>query len=105
MSTYTQLPGSLGLSLRRGDELSTSIDFNPVTLTGYTVTASINSLITGGVMQPITATITNAAAGVVNLSMTEAQTAVLPVGTYSWRLEWDNGAKRTALGGMVEVVG
>ena len=107
MSTYTQLPGSLGLSFRRGDELGTSIDFTPTDLTGYTVTSDIVSLVTGSVVQPVTVAISNATAGVVAISLTETQTAALPVGTYGWRLEWHapGSVRRTALQGTCEVVG
>ena len=107
MSTYTQLPGSLGLSLRRGDELGTTIDFSPTTLTGYTVTAVITSLVTGNLVETIAASVSDGPNGVVSLGLTETQTAAIPVGTYGWRLEWDGpgNVKRTALQGMVEVVG
>ena len=107
MATYTQLPGSLGLSLRRGDELGTTIDFSPTTMTGYTVSAVITSLVTGNLVQTITASVSNGPNGVVSLALTETQTAALPVGTYGWRLEWDapGNVRRTALQGMVEVVG
>lgn len=105
MSSYTQLPGSLGLSFRRGDELGTSIDFTPTNLTGYTVTSAIVSLVSGDVVQPITVSIANATAGVVNISLSETQTAALPAGTYSWHMAWDapGSVRRTALQGMVEV--
>lgn len=107
MSTYTQLPGSLGLSFRRGDELGTTIDFTPTDLTGYTVTSDIVSLVTGNVVQPVTISISNATAGIVAISLTETQTAALPVGTYGWRLAWDapGSVRRTALQGTCEVVG
>lgn len=105
MPTYEQLPGSLGLSLRKGDELGTTVDFTPTNLTGYTVTSDIISLVTGAVVQPITVAVTNATAGIVNISLTETQTGALPVGTLGWRLEWlaPGDVKRTALSGMVEV--
>jgi hypothetical protein len=107
MSTYTQLPGSLGLSLRRGDELGTTIDFSPTTLTDYTVTAVITSLVTGELVETISTSVSDGPNGVVSLALTENQTAALPVGTYGWRLEWDapGNVKRTALQGLVEVVG
>jgi hypothetical protein len=107
MATYTQLPGSLGLSLRRGDELGTTIDFSPTTLTDYTVTAVITSVVTGEVVETISTSVSDGPNGVVSLALTETQTAALPVGTYGWRLEWDapGNVKRTALQGVVEVVG
>lgn len=107
MATYTQLPGSLGLSLCRGDELGTTIDFSPTTLTDYTVTAVITSVVTGEVVETISTSVSDGPNGVVSLALTETQTAALPVGTYGWRLEWDapGNVKRTALQGVVEVVG
>lgn len=105
MATYSQLPGRLSLALRRGDEFGASVDFD-VDLSGYTVSASIVSAITGSTAGTMTATVTNAAAGIVNVAMTEAQTQSLVPGTYSWRLEWvaPGDVKRTAMAGFVEVV-
>lgn len=103
-STYSQLPGSLNLSLRRGDEFGTTIDFD-IDMSGYTVSSSIVSPITGNSVGTITSTISNAAGGVVSVAMTEAQTETLQPGTYNWRLEWiaPGSVKRTALAGFVEV--
>lgn len=105
MSMYTQLPGSLGLAFRKGDELGTTVDFTPTDLTGYTVTSNIVSLVTGEVVQPITVSVVSATAGIVSISLTETQTAALPAGTYSWHFAWDapGAVRRTALQGMVEV--
>ena len=105
MPTYTQLPGTLGLAFRRGDELGTTVDFTPTDLTGYTVTSHIVSAVTGQTVTAITTTLSDAAAGVVGLALTETQTAAISAGTYTWRLEWvaPGDVKRTALSGMVEV--
>lgn len=104
MATYSQLPGQLSLALRRGDEFGAAVDFD-VDLTGYTVSASIVSALTGNAAGTMTATVTNASAGIVNVAMTEAQTQSLVPGTYSWRLEWiaPGEVKRTAMSGFVEV--
>jgi len=103
-NTYSQLPGPLNLALRRGDEFGTTIDFD-IDMSGYTVSSSIVSPITGNSVGTITSTITNASTGVVSVAMTEAQTEALQPGTYSWRLEWiaPGDVKRTALSGFVEV--
>lgn len=106
MATYEQLPGDLGLSFRRGDEVSTEIDFNPISLTAYTMTASLVSLVSGGTVASITTTMVDAAAGRLNIGLTDEQTAALAVGTYRWVLTANDGqAKRTYLTGMVEVSG
>lgn len=105
MPTYTQLPGSLSLSLRAGDELSSTIDFD-TSLVGYTVTSGIVSLVTGQTVTSIATTLVDTAAGQVGIAMTETQTGSLAAGTYGWRLEWiaAGDVKRTALAGMVEVI-
>ena len=105
MPTYAQLPGSLSLALRTGDEFGTQVDFTPTDLTGYTVTSQIVSLVSGLTVTSIATTLADAAAGKVNLAMTETQTAAMVPGTYGWRLEWNapGDVKRTALSGMVEV--
>ena len=104
MPTYSQLPGSLSLSLRAGDELSSTIAFD-TRLVGYTVTSDITSLVTGQTVTSIATTLVDAAAGQVGIAMTETQTGALASGTYGWRLEWiaPGDVKRTALAGMVEV--
>lgn len=104
MPTYEQLPGSLGLAFRRGDRLSTEIDFNPISLAGFTMSASVTSLVTGSTVAPITVQMLDASAGRVNISMTTSQTVSLPAGTYGWELSGqDSASKRTYLQGVVEV--
>lgn len=105
MSSYDQTPGTLNLSLKGGDDFSTLIDFNPIDMTGYTVTASIVSAVSGASVVPFTVTVPSAAEGQVNISLTDAQTASIAKGTYSWRMSWVEGnATRTALTGFVEVI-
>lgn len=104
MPTFEQLPGELSLSFVRGDDFSCLVDFT-IALTGYTVTSSITSLITGLEIVSPTTTVTNAANGQVTVSLTDTQTAALPRGTYGWSMEWvAAGTTRTALSGYVEVV-
>lgn len=106
MATYEQLPGELNLSFRRADEVSTEIDFSPISLTGFTVTSMIVSLVSGATVASIATTLIDAAAGRVNIELTDEQTAALPLGTYRWNLTADDGlAKRTYLTGIVEVSG
>lgn len=106
MATYEQLPGELNLAFRRADEVSTEIDFSPISLTAYTMTASLVSLVGGGTVAAITTTMVDAAAGRLNIGLTDEQTAALAVGTYRWALTANDGqAKRTYLAGMVEVGG
>lgn len=104
MPSYDQTPGNLNLSLKAGDDFSAIIDFSPITMTGYTVTASINSLVTGVEVVPLTTTFVSAAEGKVNVALTDSQTSALPRGSYGWKLAWVEGnGTRTALTGFVEV--
>jgi hypothetical protein len=105
MPSYDQTPGTLGLSFKRGDDFSALIDFSPITMTGYTVTAGITSLVSGAEVQPLTVSFVSATAGQVNVSLTDTQTAALARGTYGWQMKWtENNATRTALTGYVEVL-
>lgn len=83
--------------------MSTLIDFDPISLSGYTVASQIVSLVTGQTIRPITTTVSDASAGKVNVSLTSQQTAELPPGSYGWELTWTDGARRTALSGVCEV--
>jgi hypothetical protein len=104
MPSYDQTPGELNLSFMRGDDFSTLVDFS-ITMTGYTVTASLYSLVSGAEVQAFTVTAANASAGQYNISLTDTQTAALARGTYGWRMTWtENAATRTALTGFVEVL-
>jgi len=104
MPSYDQTPGSLNLAFKRGDDVSTLIDFS-IGMTGYTVTAGITSLVSGADVQPLTVSFVSATAGQVNVSLTDTQTAALARGTYGWEMKWvENNATRTALTGYVEVL-
>lgn len=106
MATYEQLPGELNLAFRRADEVSTEIDFNPISLTGYTMTSTIVSLVSGATVASMTTTMVDAAAGRVNIGLTDEQTAALALGTYRWTMTANDGvARRTYLSGIVEVSG
>lgn len=103
-SSYDQTPGTLGLSFKRSDDFSSLIDFS-IDLTGRAITASIISAVTGAEVVPFTVTVPSAADGQVNIALTDAQTAALARGTYSWQMTWvDGNATRTALTGYVEVL-
>jgi hypothetical protein len=106
MSTYEVLPGSMSLAFRRGDRFSTLIDFDGVSLVDCVVSASVVSTVSGEVVKHFMVDVTDAAASKVNISLASGETAVIPVGTYSWRLGWvaPGNAARTALAGTVEVV-
>jgi hypothetical protein len=104
MSTYNQLPGTMNLAFKRANDFSSLIDFD-TTLAGYTVTASVTSLVTGATVVPFTTTVSDASAGQINIALTDTQTAALPSGTYGWQLDWTapGSVQRTALSGTLEV--
>lgn len=103
MASYDQSPGSLNLAFNRGDDFSALVDFS-IGMTGYTVSASMTSLVSGASVQPLTVSFVSATAGQVNVSLTDTQTSALARGTYGWNMKWTEGnATRTALTGFVEV--
>lgn len=105
-STYSQLPGVMNHAFKRGNDFSTVIDFDGISsLSGYTVTASVTSLVTGAAVVPFTTSVVDASAGQVSISLTDTQTAALAAGTYGWQLDWTapGSIQRTALSGTVEV--
>jgi hypothetical protein len=104
MALVTQLPGSMSIAFRKGDDFSTLIDFS-ISLVSYTVSAGLYSTVTGALVQSMTAAVTDAAAGLVSVSLTDTQTAGLVAGTYAWRLDWvaPGSVQRNALAGAAEV--
>jgi hypothetical protein len=104
MPSYDQTPGTLNLSFNRADDFSALIDLS-ISIVGYTLTATVTSLVTGADVVPFTVTIPSAANGQVNIALTDTQTAALARGTYGWNMKWtENAATRTALTGFVEVL-
>lgn len=105
MATFSQLPGTLNLEFKRGDDVAVAVDFS-VALTGYTVAASIVSLVSGAAIATPTVTVTDAAAGTISVGLTDEQTSAMASGTYRWYVYWDapGPTRRTVLEGMVEVV-
>lgn len=104
MATFEQLPGTLSLAFRRGDYVSTLIDFDPTSFTGQTVSATLVSVVSGQAVSPITVAFANQAAGQVNISLSKDATLALAAGTYRWNLKATDGtAVRTYLEGFVDV--
>lgn len=103
MATYAQTSGQMGLAFRAGDSFSTLIDFDPISLTGFTVSSQIVSLVTGQPVKQLTTVVADAAAGKVNVSLTGQETSAISPGSYGWELTWTDGGKRTALSGVCEV--
>lgn len=105
MATVSTLPGTLNVTVKRGDELSQLLDFS-IALTSYTFAAEVVSAVTGATLATPTVTAVNLATGQVNLAMTEVQTSSLSPGSYLWRLIWTapGTVRRTALEGILEVI-
>jgi Flp pilus assembly protein TadG len=104
-NTFSLLPGTMNLALKRANDFATLIDFDGTTLVGYTVTANVTSLVTGATVVPFTTAVTDASAGQVGIALTDTQTASLAAGTYGWQLDWTapGSVQRTALSGTLEV--
>lgn len=113
---FNALPGTLNISLTVGDEFGMladlDIDTSNFTWTAivYEVATSVSFSNPGGVstqgstVATFTVTDVNAAAGQVNLSLTENQTGVLdPAKTYRWYLRGVSAAQvtRTYLSGTL----
>ena len=94
----------MSFAFRKGDDFSTLIDFS-ISLASYTLSAGLYSTVTGALVQAMTVAVTDAAAGLVSVSLTDTQTAALAAGTYAWRLDWTapGSVQRGPLAGMVEV--
>lgn len=103
-AVYDQTPGKLDIIFRKGDSIAPQVTFG-FNMTGFTVTAGILAPSTGTQVVAFTVAVTDAAAGIVNLSLTANQTNSLSVGRYAWYLKWVAGSDtRTALAGTVEVL-
>lgn len=104
MATFEQLPGELNLTIKRSEQIGIEVDFS-IPLTGYTMSSSIVSLVSGDAVTSPTTTVTNAADGIVSVAMTETQTSALAAGTYRWYIDWiaPGDVYRRVLGGFVEV--
>ena len=103
MAVVDQRPGYLAHAFRRGDTFTATVDFN-FDVTGYTWEAAIRSTVTGSPLETFTVTVTNAAGGVLQLSLSAAETGEIPAGVYGWTLVGTNaGTVRTYLSGFVEV--
>lgn len=104
MPTYDQLPATLNFRWTVGDDFAALLDFD-ISLVGYTATASVYSVITGAIVATFTTTITDAAAGKINVALSDSQTAAIGPGTFRWGLEWTAGAvTRTAMEGFVDAI-
>lgn len=120
MATFTQLPGTLDVTLVQGDEIAIALDFDR-DLSGYTLSVPIYITAVfasggggSGFVETVGATVTNFAvsapdleAGQLLIGLSENQTSQLSPGVgYRWYMRWiDPGAvTRTVLSGTLTVV-
>ena len=118
MADFVALPGTLNVQMTKGDEFGMLADLD-IDVTNFTWTAIIYAVSTtstfanpggvssqGATVATFTVTVVNAAAGQVNLSLTEQQTDALVPGTsYRWYLRGVSPAMvtRTYLSGSFTV--
>lgn len=116
MSQFSALPGTLGINLTVGDEFSMGVDLS-IDATGFTWSAIIYEVVTsvsfanpsgvntaGTTAATFTVSVTSAAAGQLNLSLTETQTGSLdPAKKYRWYLRGVSSGQvtRTYLSGTL----
>jgi hypothetical protein len=104
MATFEQLAGELNAIVQASDEVGLTLDFS-VSLSGYTVTSEIVSLISGDVVSSPPTTITDAANGIANVALSETLMASFAAGTYRLNVEWvaPGDVARRVLSGLFEV--
>jgi len=106
MGTYSQLPGTLNFIVRGGDELGATVRIAQA-VTGYSAASSIYSLVTGNTVSNMTTALTfSGTVATAAISLTEVQTAAIPVGTYGWRMvtTFPGSVQTTQLDGKLEVI-
>ena len=105
MPAHSQLPGSLNLLVKRGDDFSTAVDFD-ISLVGYSVSASMHSLVTSNEVAVVGTAISSPNLGQVTVSLPGEQTSSLSPGSYGWSMKWvtPTGSDRTVLSGILEVI-
>jgi hypothetical protein len=103
MSTYSNLPGSLNLSVKSGSTFGIVLTFAGQTLTSYTATTVISSLVTGRTVADIATSILDATR--VSLSLPKESTALLSKGSYQWSHTWTQpgGVSKPVLSGVIDV--
>jgi hypothetical protein len=102
MASYDQLPATLNLRWTVGNDFSALVDFD-ISLANYTAAATVYSTITGAPVATFTTTIPDAAAGKINVALTDTQTTAIGAGTFAWQLVWTVGSvTRTAMAGFID---
>ena len=97
------------LTVDQGTDFSSAIDVtdsdgDPVSLVGYTVAGQIRKHYNSSTKVDFVATVSNATAVIVSLSLSAATTNAMKAGRYVYDVEIDlNGTKTRVLEGQVEI--
>ena len=97
------------LTVDQGTDFSSSVDVtdadgDPVALTGYSVSGQIRKHYNSSTKVDFTATVSNASAGIISLSLSAATTNAMKAGRYVYDVEIDlSGTKTRVLEGQLEV--
>ena len=97
------------LTVDQGTDFSSSVDVtdsdgDPVSLVGYSVAGQIRKHYNSSTKVDFVATVSNATAGIISLSLSAATTNAMKAGRYVYDVEIDlNGTKTRVLEGQLEV--
>ena len=98
------------MTIDQGTDFSSAIDVtdadgDPVNLTGYTVKGQIRKSYTSSTAVDLTCAVSNAAAGIISIALTAAQSNAMKYGRYLYDVEMTSsgGAKTRVLEGQVEI--
>ena len=97
------------LTVDQGTDFSSSVDVtdsdgDPVSLVGYSVAGQIRKHYNSSTKVDFVATVSNATAGIISLSLSAATTNAMKAGRYVYDVEIDlSGTKTRVLEGQLEV--
>ena len=98
------------ITIDQGTDFSSSIDVtdaegDAVNLTGYTVKGQIRKTYTSSTAVDFTCAVSNAAAGIISIALTAAQSNAMKSGRYVYDVEMtaSGGAKTRVVEGQVEI--
>jgi len=97
------------LTVDQGTDFSSAVDVtdadgDPISLVGYSVAGQIRKHYNSSTKVDFVATVSNATAGIISLSLSAATTNAMKAGRYVYDVEIDlNGTKTRVLEGQLEV--
>jgi len=97
MTILEQIPANQPITIKRGDDFNRLITFTGVNMTGYVLESGVNIV---NATIPITITASDLTTGKVYISLTDAQTLLIPSTGSTWYFKWTiSGETRTLLEG------